>query len=164
MTRSDTGKGPAWGDTGVGLAVLVLAGVVGSQTLLIPHNSLYAQVGPTLIPWLAAALLAVLGALLTWRGLRGGWEHEEHGVLDAWGLCWLLTGLVLNLALIGTAGFIIASTALFVATATAFGSRSTLRDAGIGFALALIAYVGFDRLLGYKIGPGLIEGLIERLL
>jgi putative tricarboxylic transport membrane protein len=141
------------------LAVLALAAVVGWQTLLIPHNAVYAQVGPTAIPWLAAAMLGVLGALLTWRGLCGGWEHEERGSFDAWGLGWLLAGLVLNVALIGTAGFIIASTAMFVCTATAFGSRSTFRDAGIGFALALAAYAGFDRLLGYRIGSGLIEGL-----
>jgi putative tricarboxylic transport membrane protein len=159
MKPSDTGTGPVWGDTAVGMAVLVLAAVVGWQTLLIPHNAVYAQVGPTAIPWLAAAMLALLGALLTWRGLRGGWEREEHGAFDAWGLGWLLVGLVLNVALIGTAGFVIASTAMFVCTATAFGSRRTFRDAGIGFALALVAYVGFDRLLGYKIGTGLIEGL-----
>jgi putative tricarboxylic transport membrane protein len=159
MKPSDTGNRPAWGDTAVGLAVLALAAVVAWQTLLIPHNAVYAQVGPTAIPWLAAAMLALLGALLTWRGVRGGWVHEEHGAFDAWGLGWLLAGLVLNVALIGTAGFIIASTVMFVCTATAFGSRSTLRDAGIGFALALVAYVGFDRLLGYKIGTGLIEGL-----
>ena len=61
---------------------------------------------------------------------------------------------------IGVAGFIIASTLLFVCTALAFGSRNVARDAAIGFALAFVAYVGFDRVLGYKIGSGLIEGLL----
>ncbi len=72
----------------------------------------------------------------------------------------MLAGLVLNVALIGVAGFIIASTLLFVCTARAFGSRNVLRDGAIGFALALVSYVGFDRVLGYKIGSGLIEGLL----
>ena len=49
---------------------------------------------------------------------------------------------------------------LFVCTARAFKSTQLLRDAAIGFALALVAYVGFDRVLGYKIGSGLIERLI----
>jgi putative tricarboxylic transport membrane protein len=62
--------------------------------------------------------------------------------------------------LIGIAGFILASATLFVCTARAFGSARPLRDAGIGFAVALIAYIGFDRLLGYQIGDGLIENLI----
>ena len=107
------------------------AGVVGWQTTLVPQNAVYAKVGPTAIPWLTTAMLAVLGALLVWRGLRGGWQRETHGAFDAWGLGWMLAGLVLNVALIGTAGFIIASTALFACTAHAFGSRHLARDAGM---------------------------------
>ena len=122
MQRGDRGTGPAWGDTAVGAAVLALAGVVGWQTTLVPQNAVYAQVGPTAVPWLVTAMLAVLGALLVWQGLRGGWEREAHGVFDVRGLGWLLAGLALNVALIGTAGFIVASTALFACTARAFGS------------------------------------------
>lgn len=154
------GHGPAWGDTIVGGAILVLAAVVAWQTTLIPTNAIYAQVGPKVIPWIATAMLAGLGALLTLQGLRGGWAHEEHGALNLPGLGWLLAGLALNVVLIGVAGFIIASTILFACTALGFGSRNVLRDAAIGFALALVSYVGFDRVLGYKIGSGLIEGLL----
>jgi putative tricarboxylic transport membrane protein len=158
MTRGDIGQGVAWGETAVGVAVLTLAAVVGWQTTLIPHNAIYAQVGPTAIPWLATGLLALLGLVLTWRGVRGGWQRGEQGAFEPRGLGWLLAGLVLNVSLIATAGFVIASTALFVCTALAFGSRNPLRDAGIGFALALTAYAAFDRMLGYRIGTGLIEG------
>jgi len=160
MQEGGTGHGPAWGATAVGLAVLTLAAVLAWQTAVIPGNAIYAQVGPKVIPWIATAMLAVLGVLLTLWGLRGGWAHEEHGPPNLQGGAWLLLGLALNVTLIGVAGFIIASTLLFVCTAQAFGSRNPLRDAAIGFALALIAYVGFDRVLGYKIGSGLIEGLL----
>jgi putative tricarboxylic transport membrane protein len=160
MENRGIGRGPAWGDTGVGVAVLALAAVIAWQTTLIPTNAVYAQVGPKVIPWIATAMLAVLGALMTSQGLRGGWEHEQQGALNLLGLAWMLLGLVLNVALIGVAGFIIASTLLFVCTALAFGSRNVLRDGVIGFALALVSYVGFDRVLGYKIGSGLIEGLL----
>ncbi len=157
--------GPAKGQPGApppsASAVLTLAAVVGWQATVIPTHAVYAQVGPRAIPWIATAMLAVLGALLTLWGVRGGWAHEEHGPPHLWGAFpWLLLGLALNVTLIGVAGFIIASTVLFVCTALAFGSLSVLRDAAIGFALALIAYVGFDRVLGYKIGSGLIEGLL----
>ena len=155
-----TGHGPAWGDTAVGVAVLVLAAVIAWQTTLIPTNAIYAKVGPKVIPWIATAMLVGLGALLTLQGLRGGWAQEEHGALNPPGLAWLLAGLGLNVALIGVAGFIIASTILFTCTALGFGSRNVLRDASIGFALALVSYVGFDRVLGYRIGSGLIERLM----
>ena len=71
----------------------------------------------------------------------------------------MLLGLLLNITLIEYAGFILSSTLLFLCTARAFGSEQPARDAAIGFALAFVAYVGFDRLLGYKIGSGLIESL-----
>jgi len=160
MDATRIGRGPAWGDTAVGVAILALAAIVGWQTTLIPTNAVYAQVGPKVIPWIATAMLTVLGALLTLQGLRGGWEHEEHGEFNLPGLAWLLLGLALNVTLIDVAGFIIASTLLFVCTALAFGSRNVARDAAIGFALTFVAYVGFDRVLGYKIGSGLIEGLL----
>jgi putative tricarboxylic transport membrane protein len=160
MDDGNSGRGPGWGGAAVGLAVLVLAAVMAWQITVIPANAVYARVGPTVIPWMAAAMLAILGALLTVQGLLGGWAHEQPGSFNAYGLGWLLLGLALNVTLIGVAGFIIASTLLFVCTARAFGSRSVLRDAAIGFTLALASYVGFDRVLGYKIGSGLIEGLV----
>ena len=56
-------------------------------------------------------------------------------------------------------GFTAASTVLFMLVAYGFGSRKPLRDAAIGFAVAIVAYLGFARLLGVNIGAGLVEGL-----
>ena len=150
---------PAWDDVAIGLGVTFLAVIVGWQTTVIPDNAIYAKVGPKVIPWLATALLGGMGLALTVTGLRGGWEHEEAGETDYGALGLLMLALVLNIVLIDRAGFIIASTVLFALVARAFGSRRILRDAAIGFTLALAAYVGFDRVLGYKIGSGLIERL-----
>ncbi|RTL66305.1 MAG: tripartite tricarboxylate transporter TctB family protein [Hyphomicrobiales bacterium] len=150
-------RSPAWGDTTVGFAVIAIALVCAWETSVIPTNAIYAQVGPKVIPWIATGMLGVLGIALSIEGLRGGWEHEAHGELNLRGIGLLLLGLFLNVALIGTAGFIIASTILFLLTAMSFGSGRLLRDGLIGFALAFVTYIGFDRLLGYKIGTGLIE-------
>ena len=70
----------------------------------------------------------------------------------------------LNVALIGSAGFTIASTILFVCVARGFGSKNPLRDALIGATFALIAYVGFATTLGINIGSGFVESGIERLI
>ena len=150
----------AWQDTAVGLGVLCLAAIVAWQTTVIPENALYAKVGPKVFPWLSAGLLGAMGALLTLEGLRGGWEHEDPGDTDWRSLGWLGSGLLLNVLLISQLGFIIAGTILFVCTARAFASEKPLRDALIGLTLAIVAYVAFDRVLGYKIGSGLIEGLL----
>jgi putative tricarboxylic transport membrane protein len=150
----------AWQDTAVGFAVLALGAIVAWQTTLIPENAIYAKVGPKVFPWLSAGMLGVMGALLTWEGFRGGWEHENSGETDWRSLGWLGGGLLLNALLISHAGFILTAILLFVCTARAFGSAQPARDAAIGATLAIMAYIGFDRVLGYKIGSGLIEGLL----
>jgi putative tricarboxylic transport membrane protein len=155
---------PAWGEVAIGIGTVLFAAIVGWQTLEIPAGAIYAQVGPKVIPWMVTGLLAALGTVLAIQGMFGRNADEadtdEAVAFDLAGGGWLLLGLVLNVALIDRVGFILASTALFVCTARAFRSARPLRDALIGFAVALVAYVGFDRVLGYKIGSGLIESLI----
>jgi putative tricarboxylic transport membrane protein len=72
--------------------------------------------------------------------------------------------LILNVVLIGSAGFTLASTVLFVCVARAFGSRNIVRDGAVAIVFALAAYFGFARTLGIDIGAGLIESAIESVL
>lgn len=160
----------AWPEFFVGLFMLGFAVVVGFATAAIPQST-YAKVGPAVVPWTITAGLVLFGALLALQGMRGGWEHESGTTLDKRSLFWLGAGLILNLLLIDgfsyrettiipPIGFIISSTLMFACTARAFGSPRFLRDAAIGFVVALVSYVGFDRVLGYQIGSGLIERLL----
>jgi putative tricarboxylic transport membrane protein len=157
---------PAIGEIIIGAGVLALAVVVYWQTTLIPVSPIYAKVGPTVMPTMTAAGLAVLGALLLVDAFRGGWQTEEEKEVrpDRAALLWVVAGLVLNVLLIGTAGFTLASIVLFVCVARGFGSKSPLRDAAIGAAFALVAYLGFAQTLGINIGGGLVESAIERAL
>jgi putative tricarboxylic transport membrane protein len=156
----DSTRGLARGDLGIAIGVIVLGLVAAWQTTEIPQST-YAAVGPRAFAWAASVMLVVMGGLLALDALRGGWSHEtdDFGEVDWLGGLWMLGGLAANVALIDVIGFILASTVLFVFTAKAFGSRQIVRDAIIGFLLAFAAYIGFDRVLGYKIGSGLIERL-----
>jgi putative tricarboxylic transport membrane protein len=142
----------------LGLGLLALAGVLAWQTTLIPTAGAYARIGPTGAPWLVTALLALLGlsfiATASFAGKSVGKAPDQP---DRSALIRVFAALSLNLMLIPFAGFIIATSVLFAVTAQAFGSTRPGRDAAIGFALASIAYVTFDRLLGYSIGGGLVE-------
>jgi len=172
MTGSFGGAGwaarlrPALGETVIAVGVLVLAVVIFWQTLSIPVSPIYAKVGPTVMPMITAAGLALLGVLLLCSALTGGWRtHEERNVMpDRVALMWIGAGLVLNVLLIGYAGFTIASIILFVCVARGFGSQAILRDAGIGAVFALVAYFGFAQSLGINIGAGIVETAIERVL
>jgi putative tricarboxylic transport membrane protein len=74
---------------------------------------------------------------------------------------WLiLGGLAMLIAIIGLGGgFILATTALFVTTATAFGRRAILTDLAIGFVLTTLIYVAFSRLLTLSLPAGPLERL-----
>jgi putative tricarboxylic transport membrane protein len=152
----------AWPEAAIGLGMLAFAGLVLWQTEQIPVSPLYAKVGPRVLPYITVAGLAVFAALLLWRGLRGGWQpDEEKAIALDWRAVAILTvGLAANVALIGSLGFSLASTILFVLVAYAFGDRHVVRNAAIGLALALLAYFGFARTLGVNIGAGVLENLL----
>lgn len=153
--------GPARDGIGVGIFILIFAAIMAWRTTLIPTGGGYAQVGPTVVPWIVTALIAILGGIILVQGATGAWQVEaEHRPLHYKALGWIAVALILNLLIIGYLGFILASSAMFACVARAFGSRRVFRDASIGFAIAFIAYLGFDRLLGYQIGSGLIENLL----
>jgi putative tricarboxylic transport membrane protein len=151
----------ARGDLAIAAAVVLLGLIAAWQTTLIPQSA-YAAVGPRAFAWGTSAMLVVMGLFLAKDAVMGGWSHEtdDFGAVDWQGGLWMLAGLIVNVALIEYLGFILTSTVLFVCTAKAFGSTALMRDAISGFLLAFVSYVGFDRVLGYKIGSGLIERLL----
>lgn len=152
-----------------GIFVLAL-GLVGFwQAAAIPVSPLYAQVGPKVVPYVVAAAMTALGAMLVMTALRGGWsaqiaEVAEAGPPNMRALGLLGAGLVANLLLIEPAGFSIAASAQFVLVAAAFGSRSMARDLLIALPLTLLVWFLFVQGLGVNIGAGLLEGMILRLL
>jgi putative tricarboxylic transport membrane protein len=156
---------PAVGETVIAVGTLVLAAIVLWQTAIIPVSPIYAKVGPTIVPFMAAFGLAILGLLLLYAALTGGWQpaEEKDVTPDRPALLWVAAGLVLNVLLISDAGFTLASVVLFVCVARGFGSRTLARDAAIGAAFALIAYFGFAQTLGINIGAGFVENALNAL-
>ncbi|PHK94865.1 hypothetical protein CR162_11175 [Pseudoroseomonas rhizosphaerae] len=152
-------------DIAVGVLVLLLGLLCLWQAAIIPTTPLYAQVGPKFTPYLIGGVVCAVGAGLTLSALRGGWSHTLPDVTEAApanlrALGLLGAGLLANLVLIGTLGFVFAATAQFVLVAAAFGSRHMLRDLAIGLAVTLGAYLAFDKLLGVNIGAGILEGIL----
>jgi len=152
----------AWPELFIGLGLLAFSGIVWWQTAAMPVSPMYAKVGPTIFPYLTAAGLAVMAVFLVAFAFRGGWQPEDEKEVPVdWGpVAFITAGLVLNVGLIGTLGFTLASTILFVLVAWAFGSRNPLRDAAIGFAFALVSFFGFAKALGVNIGGGWFETLL----
>jgi putative tricarboxylic transport membrane protein len=164
--RMTKAGGVALPETLLGLGVILVAALAAWQASTIRVSPLYAKIGPTIFPYLAAVLLAILGGFLLWQGLRGGWqpEDEKEVPVDWRALGVTFAGMIANAVLIGPLGFTLASTVMFTLIAWGFGSRTPWRDAPIGFVLALAAYFGFAGALGVNIGMGPLERALGSVL
>lgn len=149
-------------ETLIAVGLLLFAGLALLQVWAIPASPIYASVGPTVFPYAVVAGLAIMAVLMLVEAARGGWQPEEERAvrLDWRALGYVSAGLLANVLLITWAGFTLASTVMFVLIAYGFGSRRPLRDAAIGFVVALAAYFGFAKALGVNIGGGVLERLL----
>lgn len=154
------------GRLGTGLVSLVVAALgvaVIWMTMQIQVNAAFAKIGPRAFPYAVGAMLVVMGAFLLRSALRGDWECEATDKSeprpDLVPLAWVGAGLLANILLIKPAGFIIASTVMYVLVAYGFGARRWWLSGLVGFLMALAAYYGFAQLLGLRMGGGLIEDL-----
>ena len=145
---------------GIVIAALLaaLAAVILFDMSRLTLTSTYG-VGPKMMPIVVAIGIAVLALANLAIALSGGLPERESA--DPRAIFLILGGLVALIALIGFGGgFIPAITVLFAATSAAFGRRALLADLAIGFALGLVAYLMFVKLLTLSLPAGPLERLL----
>jgi len=141
----------------IAAALAALAGVLVWDASQLQSNNPYGM-GPHVMPVVIAAGLGILAIGNLVEALRGNLPARESA--DSKAVWLILGGLALLIAIIGLGGgFIPATTALFVATATAFGRRAILADLAIGFVMTTLIYVAFSRLLTLSLPAGPLERL-----
>jgi putative tricarboxylic transport membrane protein len=155
-----TARGLRLGEAILALSVLLLGVFVAIETALLRTGPGYSAIGPKLFPWLVAAGLVLVGLALLREARSGEVEHPAGFELDASPLLLVTGGLVAQMLLMRPAGFVIASTLLFVAVACSFGSRRLVRDAAIGLVLCAVVYVTFTRGLGLSLPAGALGALL----
>jgi len=150
------------------LGVLALGLGVAGVTAQLPTEGGYAGIGPNFVPGVVAAGIILLGLWLAYEAFSGGWrnglpddpaERGEHA-FHAASFGWITAGLAAHMALIGTAGFVLAGTALFAGVARGFGSRRIARDAALGLVLALAVFLFFVKLLNVNLPAGWLLPLL----
>lgn len=113
------------------------------------------RVFPTLV--FVVAILVLARLVQTFREDKKTRTRSEPAAVQStnWqAVLRIATGLALFAALLVPAGFIVASAALFVGTAYAFGSRRFLRDAAVAVLFSAIVYVAFTRGLDLTLPAG----------
>ena len=157
MTGGETRKADPAGIVVAALLALTAA-VVAWDASRLELGQTYG-LGPKAMPYVVAVGLTLLAIGNLIMGLRGDLPTRESGNPKA--IVQILGGLAVLIAIIGLGGgFILATTVLFAMTAAAFGRRAFVADLGIGFVLAFVIYLMFDKLLTLSL-PG---GPLERLL
>lgn len=143
----------------IAAGLLLLAGLAWWDALQLGGGPSYSQVGPGVAAKIAGAGLAVLGiitAVMAWRG--GLTEAEPY---DPAAVLLIVAGFAALIAIIAMGGgFIPGMTVIFAATTYAFGRRAPLIDIPVGFALALIVYLAFTKLLTLSLPAGPLERLL----
>lgn len=148
-----------------GLAVagglVLLAAVLVWDAARLPEVRGYAGMGPGDTPRAVAAGLLLLGLWAGWEALRAPSEPAPPQDIPA--VLWILGGLGLQLALLRSAGFSVASGLLFAAVAAAFGRRRLWATIPIGILFALAVFGVFALLLELSLPAGPLERLVFRL-
>jgi len=145
----------------IALGALGVFVIVGTQD--ISAGGGYSQVGPRAFPYMIGAGLVILGGILSWQAVSGGWRHvpmdEAHDEPDWAAFAILSAAVILHMVSIAWAGFVLASTFLFTLVARGFGSRRLVRDIVVGLILSGIAFFVFTQGLGLNLPAGLLGGM-----
>jgi putative tricarboxylic transport membrane protein len=142
----------------VALALALLAGVILWDMSQLQITSAYG-VGPKMMPIVVACGLLVLAVANLVMALRGDLPPRES--TDPKAILLILGGLAALIVIIGLGGgFIPATAILFAATAAAFGRKAFITDLVIGFVLAVVIFLIFDKLLTLSLPFGPLERLL----
>ena len=153
------------GQIALSAGVLALGACVLAGAGELPAGGGYAQVGPGVVPRIVGAGLLLLGAMLLREALTGGFrgvdeEAEVHLPMDWGAFAWVSGGILAYGFLVERAGFLIASTLLFIAVARGFASRRWLSNALVGLAVAAFIFAVFNYALGLQLPAGILKGIL----
>lgn len=152
------------GQLAVAAGVVALGALVTWGSFNLPTGGGYAQVGPGVVPRIVGIGILLLGAWLFYEAFSGGFrgidEAAEARLPMHWAsFAWVTGGIVAYGLLIERAGFILASTLLFVMVARGFSSRRWGLNTLSGVLLAAAVYAIFTYGLGLMLPAGLLKGL-----
>ncbi|CAN7665095.1 tripartite tricarboxylate transporter TctB family protein [Bosea sp. LjRoot9] len=157
MNQDVTTSRVDWPALVVAALLLIAAALVfydaRSQTIVSTYG-----LGPTAMPYLVSAVLAILGLSHVVVAFREGLPKPE--AVDRNAILWLTGGLIGLIACIGLGGgFIIATAIVFSCTARSFGRQALAIDFGIGAVLGLSIFLLFSKLLQLTLPSGPLENL-----
>ena len=158
------------GQSLLALGMVLLGTAVVWQGSLVQAAANHSGIGPGLFPAMIGSGLSLIGLLLGWQALHGGWrdmpvaegDSSSSGAdtapsADWWAFGLVSLGVLLHMLIIAWAGFCIASALLYALVARGFGSQRAGRDIVIAALLVTVVYLLFTRGLGLNLPAGLLR-------
>ncbi len=150
------------------LAVSGLGIATAIGTAQLPSAGGYARIGPNVAPAVIAVGLILLGLWLLYETLTGGWRNAVADEPSARGehafhpgaFLWVSAGVIAEILLIHTGGFVLAQAVLFACVARGFGSAKLPRDFGIGLVLGLAVFLFFVKFLNVNLPAGWLKPIL----
>ncbi|HEX2931380.1 MAG TPA: tripartite tricarboxylate transporter TctB family protein [Candidatus Binatia bacterium] len=150
------------------LSVLILGIGIAVGTSQLSGAGGYARIGPNVAPAVVAGGLILLGIWLSYEALSGGWRNAISDDPEARGehrfhigaFIWVSVGLIAQILLIHTAGFVLAQAVLFACVARGFGSMKLPRDLAIGLFLGLGVFLFFVKFLNVNLPAGWLAPIL----
>jgi putative tricarboxylic transport membrane protein len=150
------------------LSVLILGIGIAVGTSQLSGAGGYARIGPNVAPAVVAGGLILLGIWLSYEALSGGWRNANPDDPEARGehrfhigaFIWVSVGLIAQILLIHTAGFVLAQAVLFACVARGFGSMKLPRDFAIGLFLGLGVFLFFVKFLNVNLPAGWLAPIL----
>lgn len=154
--------------TGVGLAIALVAVLLAWGTWQIPSQAHAMDGGARLVPGLCAGALLMCGLWLVWEARHGGWRHAPAFSSDAkiqvtpW--VWVSAGILLSGLLMARSGFVVAATLCYVLALQGLrlAAQPHLRvsvqrwagDLATGALIACLVYALFTQVFGIDLPAG----------
>jgi putative tricarboxylic transport membrane protein len=146
-----------WAALVIAAGLAALAVVIFWDAQRLGGAATYARIGPKTVPVIVSICLAGLAVWTTIEAWRGDFPERERQNLPP--LIWIVGGLAVQMLLLTTAGFSIATGLLFAATAKAFGKGPLWKTIPIGIVLAFIVWFAFAKGLQLSLPQGPVERL-----
>lgn len=139
------------------ILALVAVAIAWSTRNMAGVNS-YSPVGPKTVPYIIAFCLFVLSIWTAFEAWRGDFPEREKQELGP--MVWIIGGLAVQMLLMKTVGFSIATGLLFAATARGFGRGQLWLTIPIGIVFSFVVWFAFAKGLQLSLPAGPFERLL----
>ncbi len=157
--EQDSAAGPVAGPFVAGAALVAFGLLMLSQVSAIKADGVDLG-GPRFFPLVVLVLLTALSAVYFLQQLRAVVRHTELLPVERFqhmpAAAALVGLLVVYAFVLGPIGYVLSTSAFFIGSSRAMGSRHLTRDVVVGIGLSLLVYLSFTRLLGVSLPAGVL--------